>query len=114
LKEKNVRTSSEKPTADDVGTAYDLGAEQANNEPLEKDTNWSSGDTNLQSQKEEAHEIALNNEEEHYQTNHPHKEGEIEVFETVDVEQPAQNRRSYRDVQIEASMILAERRKEKK
>jgi len=109
MKQKKSKATSEKPTADDVGTAYSLGAQQAAKEPLEQDSNWSTGDGNLEAQRREAHEEALQSENKHYQNSHPGAEPPAEFFEVP----PEQEHVPYIETKIEMSQNLANRRKAK-
>jgi len=108
MKQKKSKATSEKPTADDVGTAYSLGAIRADNEPLTESDNRSTAHND----REEAHRQALQSEADHYCNNHPDYKPRVEVFE-VPPQTKRQPTRSYRDTQVEMSTILAERRKSK-
>ncbi len=100
----DVKTTSERPIKDDIGTAYGLGAVQAMNEPLSQDENW----TTAHNDRDEAHRIALAEEDKHYAQNHPDPEPPIEIFETP--EQPTNNRA---DVQAAMRRNLINRRRRK-
>jgi hypothetical protein len=79
MKHKKTKIQSETPVRDlPTSTVYNSGATRADETPLSKDDNW----TTAHNDREEAHQIALNQEAEHYKTNHPHPEPKTEIFET--------------------------------
>jgi len=111
MKQKKSKATSEKPTADDVGTAYSLGAQQAAKEPLEQDSNWSTGDGNMEAQRQEAHQEALDSEADHYRNSHPNPEPPAEIFEVPP--ETEKKHTPYIETKIEMSQNLANRRKAK-
>ena len=70
---KPYKDGDEKPIARKHPLDYNRGAKPASREPLAKDSNYSTGDSNMTTQKQEAHRQALETERNHLSQIYPFK-----------------------------------------